>query len=342
MKKSFLLDFELGSGILSTVDEKTFILLTMKQTLLLIDGHAMIHRAYHALPDTMASSTGIPTNAVYGFFMMLQKVLSEFQPSHLAVCFDTPKPTFRKELFKEYQSKRPPMDPALKVQIPEIKILLTQGGIRCLEKPGFEADDIIGTVAEIEKTAFDRILILTGDRDLLQLADNNVYVITPKKGVSEFVLYTPEEVLKKFGVTPTHLPDYKALVGDSSDNYNTAKGIGPKSANKLLSQFPTVEILLENTKHIANEKWRNILEEYKETILLFKKIATIVRDVDVSFNIPELEFHGFNDPMKNELRRLELYTLLNKLYPKIEPPIVPDKMLKNNPKHNTDQIDLFS
>lgn len=314
----------------------------MKKTLLLIDGHAMIHRAYHALPDTMVSTDGIPTNAIYGFFMMLQKVLTEFRPTHLAVCFDTPKPTFRKELFKDYQAKRPAMETTLKVQIPEIKTLLTKGGVQCLEKPGFEADDVIGTVAEKEKADFNQVLILTGDRDLLQLADTNVYVILPKKGVSEFTMYTPEEVVNKFGVGPLHIPDYKALVGDSSDNYSTAKGIGPKSANKLLAQFPTVEELLENIDKIDNEKWKLILNEYKETILLFKKIATIVRDVDVPFKEQELTFSEFKEDMKNELRRLQLFSLLTKLYPQApKEPVVKEPVQKKEAKQ-TDQIDLFS
>lgn len=314
----------------------------MKKTLLLIDGHAMIHRAYHALPDTMTSTDGIPTNAVYGFFMMLQKVLTEFRPTHLAVCFDTPKPTFRKELFKDYQAKRPAMETTLKVQIPEIKTLLTKGGVQCLEKPGFEADDVIGTVAEIEKKEFNQVLILTGDRDLLQLADTNVYVITPKKGVTEFTMYTPQEVENKFGVDPLRIPDYKALVGDSSDNYNTAKGIGPKTANKLLAQFPTVEELLENVDKIDNEKWQQTLKEYKETILLFKKIATIVRDVDVPFNDEELTFNGFNDDMKLELRRLQLFSLLNKLYPQAAKEQPVKEPVKKKEEKPTDQIDLFS
>ncbi|CAN5133952.1 hypothetical protein BH09PAT2_BH09PAT2_06960 [soil metagenome] len=312
------------------------------KTLLLIDGHAMIHRAYHALPDTMVSSKGIPTNAIYGFFMMLQKVLTEFRPSHLAVCFDTPKPTFRKELFKDYQSKRPAMETTLKVQIPEIKTLLTQGGILCLEKPGFEADDVIGTVAEKEKASFDRVLILTGDRDLLQLTDDKVYVITPKKGVSEFSLYTPENVTAKFGVPALNIPDFKALAGDASDNYNTAKGIGPKTACKLLALYPTVEELLEHIDQVDNEKWRNTLTEYKDTILLFKKIATIVRDVDVTTTEAELEFTGFKEPMTTELRRLELYSIQTKLFPKppTEKPV--KEVIKKKEEKPTDQIDLFS
>lgn len=313
------------------------------KTLLLIDAHAMIHRAYHALPE-LTNKDGIPTNAVYGFFLMLQKVLTEFQPSHLAVCFDTPKPTFRKELFKEYQSKRPPMETTLKTQIPLIKELLAKGNITCLEKPGYEADDVIGTMAEQHKKDFDRVLILTGDKDLLQLTDNKVFVITPKQGVSNFMLYTPEEVIKKFGVPADLVPDYKALAGDSSDNYNTAKGIGPKTAVKLLTQFHNIEGLLEHVDEVENEKWRNTLKEYKDTILLFKQIATIVRDVDVTASSDKLTFKGFDQEMKSKLLELNLNSLITKLYAIKQAEPKETTVVKTAKKETVDngQIDLFS
>jgi DNA polymerase-1 len=312
------------------------------KSLLLIDAHAMIHRAYHALPATLTSKDGTPTNAIYGFFLIIQKVISDFQPSHVAICFDTPARTFRKDLFKEYQSKRPAMENTLSVQIPVIKELLALGGIECYEKPGFEADDVIGTLAEQYKPEFDRVLILTGDRDLLQLVDKKVFVITPKFGVANFNLFTPEEVLTKFGVTPEHIPDYKALVGDSSDNYNTAKGIGPKTALKLLGQFNTIEKLVANTDKIENEKWRAILEEYKETIVLFKKIATIVRDVDVKSDDTKMEFRGFSQDMKPKLNQLSLYTLQDKLFKTVIKKEEPaKKIVEKKPADNTSQMDLF-
>ncbi|QQS43828.1 hypothetical protein IPM65_06875 [Candidatus Roizmanbacteria bacterium] len=311
------------------------------KTLLLIDAHAMIHRAYHALPDTLATRDGTPTGAIYGFFLMMQKVLLDFRPTHLAVCFDTPKPTFRKKLFDGYQAKRPPMEDALKVQIPKIKELLDKGGVTRLEKPGFEADDIIGTISEKQKSDFDRVLILTGDRDLLQLTDDKVFLIAPKRGVTNFDLFTPHEVKMKFGVTPEHIPDYKALAGDSSDNYNTVRGIGPKTAQKLLKIEPTVEKLLEHLDLVDNEKWRTILSEHKEQILLFKKIATIVRDVEVNPPKSQLAFSGFRDDMKAELKKLELFSLVTKLYENIELQPV-KKEEKKKKENNSDQIDLFS
>lgn len=310
------------------------------KTLLLIDAHAMIHRAYHALPDTLTTRDGVPTGAIYGFFLMMQKVLLDFRPTHLAVCFDTPKPTFRKKLFTGYQAKRPPMEDALKVQIPKIKELLDHGGVTRLEKEGFEADDIIGTISERQKKDFDRVLILTGDRDLLQLTDDKVFLIAPKQGVTNFDLFTPHEVEKKYGVTPEHIPDYKSLAGDSSDNYNTARGIGPKTAQKLLQIQPTVEELLAHLDMVDNEKWRSILEEHKDQILLFKKIATIVRDVEVNPPKSQLAFVGFREDMKEGLRKLELFSLTTKLYETVD--AKPVKKEEKKKTSDTDQIDLFS
>ena len=310
------------------------------QTLLLIDAHAMIHRAYHALPDTLRTSDGRPTNAIYGFFLMLTKVIGDFKPTHIAIAFDTPKATFRKKLYKEYQIKRPPMEGLLKVQIPIIKDLIGKSGVFQIERPGFEADDVIGTLSTKFSDSFDRILILTGDRDLLQLTTDHTFLIAPKHGVSNFDLFTPDTVLQKYGVTPSHFTDYKALVGDSSDGYITAKGIGPKSAKTLLEIHPTIEKLLDNLDDVENKRWKQILSDSTETIKLFKKIATIVCDLDIENSKEELVFEKFDDNLKAGLQDLELYSLIQKVFATSKnndaPPI--KKKVINKP---TDQIGLF-
>jgi DNA polymerase-1 len=308
------------------------------KTLLLIDAHAMIHRAFHALPLTLMTRSGIPTNAVYGFFLMLEKIISETNPTHIAVCFDTPKPTFRKKLFKEYQANRPPMDEGIKEQIPIIKDLLKDGGLACFEKPGFEADDVIGTIAEEQKKDFDRVLILTGDRDLLQLTDEKVFLMAPRKGVTDFQLFTPIEVMEKYGVTPDHIPDYKALAGDSSDNYNTVKGIGPKTTQTLLAGNITIEELLANLDKVENPRFQKLLTEHADDVRLFKKIATIVCDVPLEPYGDTLTFSGFDEAMQKQLKKLELFSLINKLFnTKPEPK---KKVEKKKPKPS-DQLGLF-
>ena len=308
------------------------------KTLLLVDSHAIIHRAFHALP-LLKSQSGLYTNAVYGFFGMLDKAIIDFQPSHLVTCFDTPKPTFRKKLFEDYQAKRPPLQDELRPQIPLIKELLNDAGIARFEKPGFEADDVIGTLAERFKHEDIRILILTGDRDILQLVDNNVMVVTPQTGMSTIKLYTPEEVVKKFDISALQIPDYKALAGDASDNYNTARGIGPKTAAKLLHQFHTIENMYDHIDEVENEKIRNILVEYKDKVILFKQIATIVRDVDIECNLEQAEFKGFHENMKEKLTSLQLYSLLKRFFNEKKP--TPPKKVEEEKKEDNSQLGLF-
>lgn len=305
-------------------------------TLLIVDAHAIIHRAFHALPP-MQSKDGTPTNAVYGFFGMLDRAIIDFHPTHLVTCFDTPKPTFRKELFKDYQASRPPMQDDLKPQIPVIKELIDSAGIARAEQPGFEADDVIGTLA----TRFDddqtRILILTGDRDILQLVNKNIFVITPQTGMSSTKLFTPAEVHDKYQLSPIQIPDYKALAGDSSDNYHAAKGIGPKTAIRLLQQFNTIENLFNNIDAVEQEKIKNSLLEHKEKIILFKQIATIIRDVNVPLQEPELVFKGFNNSMKDKLSELQLFALIKRFF--AEKPFIAPKKTSNTVDES--QLGLF-
>src|SRR3972149_8344265 len=170
-------------------------------TLLLIDGNAIMHRAFHALPP-FKTSTGIPTNVIYGFFSMLHKSVTDFNPNFIVVCFDTPKPTFRNKLFKEYQAQRPKISADFITQIPLVKEALGKAGITHLEKDGFEADDLIGTIAQKFKDNGIKVLILSGDRDIQQLVDKNIFVITPKLGLSNIKMYDTAEVLKTFGLNP--------------------------------------------------------------------------------------------------------------------------------------------
>src|SRR3989344_2267889 len=178
------------------------------ETLLLIDGNAIMHRAFHALPP-FKTKAGLPTNVIYGFFSMLHKSIIGFKPSHVVVCFDTPKPKIRNKLFKEYQSQRPKISDDFIVQIPLVKEALDKAGIVHLEKDGFEADDLIGTIANKYKTNGIRVLILSGDRDIQQLIDDKVFVITPKMGLSNLMIYDANEVQKKMGLKPEKIPELK-------------------------------------------------------------------------------------------------------------------------------------
>ncbi len=306
-------------------------------TLLLIDGNAMMHRAYHALPP-LTSRSGIQTNILYGFLGMLIKANDDFAPTHIIVCFDTPKPTFRKTIFKEYQAHRPQLEDSFKAQIPLLKEMLTATGIPMFEQPGYEADDIIGTIAEKYKRAM-RVLILTGDKDIMQLVDKNVFVITPKLGLTNISLYGETEVKEKLGVEPASIPELKGLMGDPSDNYPGAKGIGPKTAVKLLEQFKTAENVVKNADRIDNERIKHIIKDHAEDVLLSKKLATILTDVPISCDVEKTRFTGFTPGLQQFLAKYDIKSLSNRIFGTKTAAKPPQK--KEREEVNSNQEKLF-
>lgn len=309
------------------------------QTLLLIDGNAIMHRAYHALPP-FKSADGTPTNVIYGYLSMLNKVVVDFKPDYLISCFDTPKKTFRNKLFKEYQSQRPKIDDDFIMQIPLVKQALDTAGIERMEKDGFEADDLIGTITHIfEKNKF-RVVILTGDKDIFQLITDNVFVAAPQLGLANIKIFDKSEVEKKLDVTPNQIVEYKALAGDPSDNYPGASGIGPKTASKLIHQFRTVENIYKNIEGVESEKVKEILKKEKDSVYLSKKLATIMTDVEINLNIEKLKFRGFNKKLIDFLSKYQMNTLTKRIFSekviekKEDPPA-------GGKKEKPDQIGLF-
>ncbi len=280
--------------------------------LVLIDGNAILHRAFHALPP-LKTSYGFPTNAIFGFFSMLNRIIKDFNPDYLAVAFDTPAPTFRKKLYKEYQAQRPKIKDEFKIQIPKVKEGLKAAGIFQIEKEGYEADDIIGSLSQKAKDKLN-IFVVSGDKDILQLCTKNVFVLQPKVGVTKLYLYTPEEVEKRLGIKPELIPDLKALAGDQSDNYLGAKGIGPKTAIKLLQNFGTVENLFKNIDKVEDERIRKILLEYKDQIFLGKKLAVILRDVPIEVNLESLKFEKVKEDFKEFLKDYEMTSLIKRFF----------------------------
>jgi len=304
-------------------------------TSLIIDGNAIMHRAFHAIPPFKTRS-GIPTNILYGFFSMLHKVTNDFKPTYLTVCFDTPAPTFRNKLFDKYQAQRPKIDNNFIIQIPTIKSALDQGQIFHIEKDGFEADDVIGTTAKIAAKNNIRTLILSGDKDLLQLVNNNIMVIAPQLGLSNLALMDSPAVIKKLGITPGQISDFKALMGDPADNYSGAKGIGPKTAALLISQFQTIENLFNHLDEIK-DKTRQIIIDCKKSIFLAKQLAQIKTDIDIEYDIKKTLFTGFNDSLKKYLLEFEMFGLVNRIYPNTKKSTISKKPVKTQ----TDQISLF-
>jgi len=284
-------------------------------TYLLIDGNAVMHRAYHAIPP-FKTKDGIPTNVIYGFFSILHKAIADFKPNHLIVCFDVKGPTFRKEMFKEYKATRKKPDNDLLVQIPFVKEGLKSAKITYVEKQGYEADDVIGTICERLKNTDNKILVLSGDKDILQLAHDNTFVITPQIGFSKMVIYNEEEVVKRFGVTPKQMIDYKALAGDQSDNYSGAKGIGPKTATQLIHQFNDIETLLRKIDEVKSEKIKEILKINKDNILMGKKLATIDKNVKFELDLEKTKFISFPERLKEFLLKYEMHSLSNRFFHK--------------------------
>lgn len=304
------------------------------QTLLLIDGNAIMHRAYHALPPFKATD-GTPTNVVYGYLSMLNKVVTDFKPDYLISCFDTPEATFRNKLFKKYQSQRPKIDDDFIVQIPLVKEALDLAGVERMEKAGYEADDLIGTITRIfEKNNF-RVVILTGDKDIFQLITDNVFVASPQLGLANIKIFDKTEVEKKLDVTPGQIIEYKALAGDPSDNYPGASGIGPKTACKLIHAFGTVEQIYENIDKVESEKIKEILKNEKDNVLVSKKLATIMTDVEISLDIEKLKFKSFNKKLIDFLIKYQMGTLTKRIFGEKE--VVKKEEVKKKP----DQIGLF-
>ncbi|KKQ01867.1 MAG: polymerase protein [Candidatus Roizmanbacteria bacterium GW2011_GWA2_36_23] len=305
--------------------------------LLIIDGNALMHRAFHALPQ-FATKKGIPTNAIYGFFSILHKAVTDYRPQNLAVCFDTPVPTFRKKIFKEYQSHRPKMEDKLACQFSGVKEGLDAAGILRLEKEGFEADDVIGTISSSFSSKEDKALILSGDKDILQLVNNNVFVITPQLGFSKEKIYDPDGVKLRFGIEPRQIPEYKALMGDQSDNYKGAKGIGPKTAADLLNRFDNIDNIYRQIDQI-NGKIKDILIEHKENIFLSKQLATILTDIDIKFDMNKAKFNGYSRNLEEFFLTYEITSLLKRMFPKAKSESI--TTVEKKQKKDDDQIGLF-
>ena len=309
------------------------------KTFLLVDGHALIHRAYFAIPP-FKTKDGFPTNAIYGFFTILQKAIKDFNPLFLTILYDTPKPTFRNKLYKSYQIQRPKTQDDMKVQIPKLKEILDTGNVYQLEMEGFEADDIIGTITTQTNDKDLKKVILTGDKDIFQLVNSSTYVMTPQIGFNNAILYDEEQVVKKLKILPQLIPDYKALAGDPSDNYPGAKGIGPKTAANLINEYKSVENLYKNINIIKNERVKKILLDQKTNVFISKELAVIKKDVKINFDFNKSKFTGFNNKIKDELLSLGMKGLVSRLFNNKVKQTNPE-IQKTQKTNDEQQINLF-
>jgi len=266
---------------------------------LLLDGMSLLFRAYHAMPK-MSSRDGTPTGALYGFLRLFYNIVDREHPDYVAVCLDRKEKTFREEADSSYKANRPTPDEDMITQIIMFPKLLTDMGIPSLSQAGFEADDVIATVAKKEKENGNQVIIVTGDKDVLQTLDDGIKAYINKKGMSEIDEYTPVSLQEKTGMTPSQFLFFKALKGDPSDNYQGVPGIGEKTAQKIASEASSVEDVEKNPKVAQN------LDAFKHSLML----ASIRYDVPLSYNTSDLKMQPDPEKAVTLLRNFDFRTLV--------------------------------
>ena len=284
----------------------------MEKRLIIIDGNSIINRAFYALPD-MSNSEGLKTNAIFGFVRMMFKIIEDYQPTHMSVAFDKKAPTFRHKQYADYKAGRKKMPDELAQQLQPLKDLLDKFNINRLELEGYEADDLIGTVARLGEENDFKVYIVTGDKDAIQLASNKTTTLITKKGVGEVEEYNYDSVLERYEMTPTQFIDLKGLMGDKSDNIPGVPGVGEKTGIKLLKQYSTIENLIEHTDELKGSIKKKI-EENKDLALMSKELATIITNVPIEVKLEDLEYGDYNkDDVVEKFKEFGFASLITKL-----------------------------
>ena len=295
--------------------------------LFLLDGNNIAYRAFYALPQEISTSDGLPTNALYGFCAMVIKILAEYHPGAVIVAWDSPEKTFRHGEFEDYKAQRKPMPDLLSQQWPYLPQISEAFGFVNLAVPGFEADDILATLARQAEAEGRETFIVTGDRDALQLAGRHVRIMANTRGVTDVKIYDPAAVEERFGVPPRLIPDLIGLKGDSSDNIPGVPGIGEKTAAQLLQQFGDLDGVLSHIDQVAGPKRRELLRENREIALLSRRLACLEHDAPIDIHTAELLPHQLQSEKLQELfERLQFHTLLDRVATlQTEPQASPDE-----------------
>lgn len=261
---------------------------TLENRLFLLDGSSLAYRAFFALPETIATREGVPTNALYGLSQMLLKIVLEYHPACIVVAWDAREKTFRHEEFNDYKAHRPSMPDTLAQQWSHLPELMEAFGIVNLVKPGYEADDILATLAVQAKQQGVHSVIVTGDRDALQAVNDDIWVMSTGRGITDVKIYTPATVVERFGITPDLIPDFIGLKGDTSDNIPGIPGVGEKTAAQLLQQFGSLDAIYERLDEVKSEKRRALLAQHEQQARLSRRLATMIRDVPLDEDLVEL------------------------------------------------------
>ena len=282
--------------------------------LIIIDSSSLLYRAFHALPP-LTNKKGQPTGAVYGFLLTLFKAIKDLKATHIVACFDTPKPTFRHEQFQEYKAKRVAPPDQLIPQFSLLEQVLGVLSIPVFKKEGFEADDLIATIAKQVKDA--KVYIVSGDLDNRQLVDERIQVYTPGKSIKESILYDKAKVIERFGVRPDQMNDFKALRGDSSDNIPGVPGIGEKTAAELIQKYTSIQNIYEELATdtlVAKPKIREALKNNKEKAFLSRQLVETKKDVPLEFVLDSCKFGAFDQQKVSRLFvELDFNTLVDRL-----------------------------
>src|SRR2546421_3660800 len=257
----------------------------MTDELFLIDGNSLAYRAFFALPESIATSTGMPTNAIFGFASMLVKILTDYGPKATLVVWDAGS-SGRKEVYEEYKAQRQERPDLLAEQWPHLEPLVDAFGYRNVSVPGYEADDVIASIVERAKDQDVPVMVVTGDRDAYQLVDDgNVRIMTTSRGITDTRVYDREGVIERYGIPPELIPDFIGLKGDTSDNIPGVPGIGDKTAAQLLQEFGSLEGVLENVAKISGAKRKQNLTDHAEDARVSKELATVKRDIPIEFDL---------------------------------------------------------
>lgn len=284
-----------------------------KESLAVLDGNSLLYRAFYAIPE-LTTKEGVYTNAVYGFLNMLLKIKEDINPNYIVAAFDKSSNTFRHKEYEDYKAGRKKTPPELSMQFPIIREILSKMGISVFELEGYEADDLIGTISVLAEEDGMEVYVVTGDKDALQLATDNVNVVINKKGITEKEIYNRERFIEDFGVTPTQYIDVKGLMGDKSDNIPGVPGIGEKTAFKLIKEYGSIEAVLMNISNISGKKLKESLQEYSEQAIFSKKLATIITKVPVEIPMEQLKTKGDfnNSEVRDMCLKLQFKSLLSK------------------------------
>ena len=286
----------------------------MKKKLVLIDGHSILNRAFYGVPD-LSNASGFHTNAIYGFLNILFKILDEEKPDYLAVAFDVKAPTFRHEIYKEYKGTRKPMPQELHEQVPVMKDVLRAMNVVIVEQAGLEADDILGTLAKRAEADGMDVALVSGDRDLLQIATDVIKIRIPKtkQGRTEIEDYYAEDVVKAYQVNPQQFIELKALMGDASDNIPGVPKIGEKTATSLMVEYGSIDNIYAHIEEISKKSVKETLQNNRELADLSKVLATIKTDCDFAFDYEAAKAEGFFTPEAYQLcKQLEFKNLLSR------------------------------